>query len=149
MAFAQVGIVGFDGQIGLKALRLFGLSKATPAVLYGCPSVPVGTREFAPEISWDLPSLAPGATSLFDVTVAGCRQGDLAQAALASSTRFVELDAAAWTTSGPGNGAEHLAQRHLRSRPRCAGGASDEAANPLTEEDREAWPSNMRNRANR
>jgi hypothetical protein len=33
------------------------------------------------------------------VTVIGCRQGDLADAALASSTRFIELDAAAWTTN--------------------------------------------------
>ena len=42
----------------------------------------------------DLPNMAPGATSLLDVTGTGCRQGDLADAALASSTRFVELDAA-------------------------------------------------------
>jgi hypothetical protein len=33
------------------------------------------------------------------VTVPGCRQGDLADAALASSTRFIELDATAWTTN--------------------------------------------------
>jgi hypothetical protein len=57
----------------------------------------VGRREFAAEVAWDLPSLAPGATSLLDVTVAGCRQGDLMHAALASSTRFIELDAAAWS----------------------------------------------------
>jgi hypothetical protein len=59
----------------------------------------VGQREFAAEVSWDLPNLAPGATSLVDVTVTGCRQGDLAEAALASSTRFIEPDAAAWTTN--------------------------------------------------
>jgi hypothetical protein len=58
----------------------------------------VGTREFQAEVGWDLPNLAPGATSLLDVAVTGCRQGDLADAALASSTRFIELDAAAWTT---------------------------------------------------
>jgi hypothetical protein len=33
------------------------------------------------------------------VTVTGCRQGDLAEAALTSSTRFIELDAAAWTNN--------------------------------------------------
>jgi hypothetical protein len=47
VAFAQVGIVGFDGQIELEALRLFGLPEAAPAVLYACPSVPVGTRSLA------------------------------------------------------------------------------------------------------
>ena len=50
-------------------------------------------------MSWRLPSPAPGATSLLDVTVTGCRQGDLAHAAQASSTRFIKLDAAAWTTN--------------------------------------------------
>jgi hypothetical protein len=51
------------------------------------------------EVSWDLPSLALGATSMLDVTLTGCRQGDLTEAALATSTRFIELDAAAWTTN--------------------------------------------------
>jgi hypothetical protein len=41
----------------------------------------------------------PGATSLLDVTVTGCRQGDLANAALASSTHFIELDAVAWSNN--------------------------------------------------
>jgi len=81
VAFAQIGIVGFDGQIEVKALRLYGLPEAAPAL-------PVGQWEFAAEVAWDLPSLAPGATSLLDVTVADARQGDLAHAALASSTRL-------------------------------------------------------------
>jgi hypothetical protein len=51
------------------------------------------------EMTRDLPSAAPGATSLLDVTLPGCRQGDPAHAALASSTRFVELDAVAWTSN--------------------------------------------------
>ena len=99
MAFAQVGIVGFDGQIELEALRLFGPPEAAPAVLYACPSVPVGTREFQAEVSWDLPSLASGATAPTDVTVAGTRQGDMAQASLVSSTRFIDLTAIAWTNN--------------------------------------------------
>ena len=56
-------------------------------------------RAFAAEISCDLPSSVPGTTSLRDVTVNGARQGDLAHAALASSTRFIELDAAAWSNN--------------------------------------------------
>jgi hypothetical protein len=99
VAFAQIGIVGFDGQIELEALRLYGLPEHAPALLCGTPALPMGQREFAAEVSWDLPNLAPAATSLLDVTVTGCRQGDLAATALASSTRFIELDATAWTTN--------------------------------------------------
>ena len=99
VALAQIGIVGFDGQIEVEAMRLYGLPEAAPALLCGTPALPVGQREFAAEVAWDLPSLAPGATSLLDVTVAGARQGDLAQAALASSTRFIEVDAAAWSNN--------------------------------------------------
>jgi hypothetical protein len=58
----------------------------------------VGHRESAAAVSWDLPPLAPGATSLLDVTATGCRQGDVAYAALASSTRVIEF-AAAWTSN--------------------------------------------------
>jgi hypothetical protein len=99
VAFARIVIVGFDGQIALEALRLYGLPEAAPAMLCGTPALPVGQREFAAEVAWDLPSLAPGATTLLDVTVNGARQGDLAHAALASSTRFIELDAAAWSSN--------------------------------------------------
>ena len=60
VAFAQVGIVGSDGQIELEALRLFGLPEAAPAVLYACPSVPVGTREFQAEVSWTYPRWRAG-----------------------------------------------------------------------------------------
>jgi hypothetical protein len=99
VAFAQIGIVGFDGQIEIEALRLHGLPEAAPALLCGTPVLPVGQREFAAEVAWDLPSLAPGATSLLDVTVNGARAGDLAQASLVSSTWFIELDAAVWSNN--------------------------------------------------
>jgi hypothetical protein len=75
------------------------LPEHAPALLCGTPALPVGQREFAAEVAWDLPNLVPGITSLRDVTVTGCRQGDLADAALASSTRFIELHAAAWTNN--------------------------------------------------
>src|SRR4051812_17817853 len=99
VTFAQTGICGFDGAFELEALRLYGLPGEAPALLCGIPALPVGTREFQAEVSWDLPSLAPGITSLLDVTVANCRVGDHADAALASSTRFIELDATAWTNN--------------------------------------------------
>jgi hypothetical protein len=35
VAFAQIGIVGLDGQIELEALRLYGLPEAAPALLSG------------------------------------------------------------------------------------------------------------------
>jgi len=98
VAFAQVGIVGFDGQIEVEAPRLFGLPEAATAVVTGTPTVPVGIREFVAKMTWDLPSLASGANSLIDVTAGGARQGDLAAAAIVSSTRFIVLDAAASTT---------------------------------------------------
>ncbi len=104
----QIGIVGFDGQIEVEALRLYGLPEAAPALLCGTPALPVGQREFTAETAWDLPSLAPGESSLLDVTVAGARQGDLAYAALASSTRFIELDATAWS-----NNTVHLMARNI------------------------------------
>jgi len=96
---AQIAITGIDGPIELEALRLYGLREDAPASLCGNPSLPAGTRTLALETSWDLPNLAPGETSLLDVTVNGARQGDLAHAALASSTRFIELDAAAWSSN--------------------------------------------------
>ena len=99
VAFAQIGIVGLDGAIELEALRLFGLPETAPGLLCGTPTLPVGQREFAAEISLDLPSLASGATHLVDVTVTGARQGDRAEASLVSSTRFIELDAFVWSNN--------------------------------------------------
>jgi hypothetical protein len=71
-----------------------------PQVLNGAPllSRPLsgsGRREFAAEVAWDLPSLAAGATANVDITVTGARVGDLAQASLATSSRFFELDSTA------------------------------------------------------
>jgi hypothetical protein len=97
VAFAQIGAVGLDGQIELEALRLYALQEAAPPLLCGIPALPVGQREFAAETTLDLPSLAPGAVHLVDVAVVGARQGDRAEASLASSTRLIELDAAAWS----------------------------------------------------
>ena len=93
-------MIGFDGPIDLQSLRLYGLPEAVPAVLNGTPLLPQSEqREFAAAVSWDLPSLAPGATSLIDVTVNGVRAGDLAEASLVSSTQFIELNAAVWSNN--------------------------------------------------
>jgi hypothetical protein len=73
VAFAQIGIVGFDGHTELETLWLYGLPDEAPALLCRTPALPVGTWEFQAEASWDLPSLAPGITSLLDVAVTGCR----------------------------------------------------------------------------
>lgn len=69
VAFAQVGIVGFDGQIELEALCLHGTPEAAPSLLCGTSTLPVGQREFAAEVTLDLPSLAVGAAHLVDVAV--------------------------------------------------------------------------------
>ena len=94
MAFAQIGIIGFDGQIEVEALRLYGLSEDAPAVLYGCPSLPAGTRTLmmASGISWDLPNLGPGAVANADVTVPGARRGDFADASLDTRSIAFILD---------------------------------------------------------
>ena len=60
----------------------------------------MGQREFAIETALDLPSLAAGAVHLVDVAVPGARQGDRADASLASlTTRFIELDAFTWSNN--------------------------------------------------
>ena len=59
----------------------------------------MGQREIAVETALDLPNLAAGAVHLIDVTVAGARQGDRAEASLASSTRLIELDAFTWSNN--------------------------------------------------
>jgi hypothetical protein len=71
VAFAQIGIVGLDGQIELEALRLCGLPEAAPALLCGTPTLPVGQREFQAETTLDLPNLAAGAVHLIDFAAPG------------------------------------------------------------------------------
>lgn len=96
-AIAQVGVVGFDGRIGLEALRLFGLPEDAPALLCGTPALPVGTREFQAEPSLHPPSLGAGATHLVDVAVTGARQSDFADASLDSGSIAFVLDCHVWS----------------------------------------------------
>ncbi len=100
VAYAPVGVVGFDGPIDLQALRLYSLPEAAPAVLNGMPlRSGSGRREVAAEACWDLPSLTTGATAMPDVTVTSARVSDFAQASLASSSQFFNLDATAWSNN--------------------------------------------------
>lgn len=50
-------------------------------------------------MSWDILSLALGATALLDVTMNRARAGDLMSASLVSSTRSIELDVAVWSSN--------------------------------------------------
>jgi hypothetical protein len=59
VAFAQIGIVGLDGQIELEALRLHGLPEAAPALLTGTPAS--ATRSAGP--CWRTPTRATSWTS--------------------------------------------------------------------------------------
>jgi len=100
VSFAQVGIVGFDGVIDLEAIRLYGLPEFAPGILNGTPTLPnSGRRSLAVETELDLPNLGPGAEHLFDVTVAGARQGDLCSASLSTSSRFVQVAGHVWTNN--------------------------------------------------
>ena len=100
VTYTQMGMISLDGPIELPSLRLYGLPEAAPAVLSGTKLLPQsGQRGFVAEVSWDVPSLAPGATSPAEVTVSGARAGDLAQASLVSPMRFIEIKAAVWSNN--------------------------------------------------
>ena len=92
-------VVDFDGQIELGALWLFGLPEDAPRVLYGCPSLPTGTRTLALETSGDLPSLTAGSTANIDVTVPGARRSDFADASLDTSSIAFVLDCHVWSNN--------------------------------------------------
>ncbi len=71
-------------------------------MLYGCPSLPAGTRTLALETTWELPSLGPGATAKIDVTVTGARRGDFANASLDTSSIAFVLDCHVWSNNSVG-----------------------------------------------
>jgi hypothetical protein len=50
-------------------------------------------------VSWDLPSMPPGATSNADVTVPGARRGDFADASLDTSSIAFVLDCHVWSNN--------------------------------------------------
>ena len=130
VTFAQIGVVGLDGQIELEALRLYGLPEAAPALLCGTPTLPVGQHEFAAEVALDLPSLAPApctwSTSRWQAPgrATAPRPRSPPRRASSSSTRcLVEQH-------GARAGAEHLGLR-LRPRRGDAVGGGHQAADPV------------------
>lgn len=104
--------IGFDGQIALEALRLFGLPEAAPAVLCGCPALPIGTRSLTLETTWDLPSLIAGSTTNIDITAAGARRGDFADASLDTSSIAFVLDCRVWS-----NNSVRITARNVSASP--------------------------------
>jgi len=68
-------------------------------LLSACPAVPVGTRSLALETTWDLPTLAAGATANIGVTVSGARRGDFADASLDTSSIALVLDCHVWSNN--------------------------------------------------
>jgi hypothetical protein len=70
-------------------MRLFCDPSYAPALLYGLPNLPHGTRELKGEAAWDPPSIAAGGTAQINVTVPGVRPGDFTQASFSLSTSGV------------------------------------------------------------
>jgi hypothetical protein len=98
VAFAQIGIAGLDGRIELEALRLRAAgSGASPALRHAHPAgwaARVRRRDHARPAVVGRRRGAPGRRR-----GDGARQGDRAEASLASSTRFIDLDAFARSNS--------------------------------------------------
>ena len=81
VGYAIIGVARLSGDYELRAFRLLSDPRHAPAVLYGMPGAPHGTRELVAEHAWDPPSVAAGATTQVSVSVPGARPGDFAQAA--------------------------------------------------------------------
>jgi hypothetical protein len=96
-AFAQIGIIGFDVQIEVEALRLYGLPEDAPVVLCGCSALPAGGRTLMFSASWELPSMTPNAATNMDVTLPGLRRGNFADASLDTSSIAFVFDFHLWS----------------------------------------------------
>jgi len=86
VGYAIIGVarLGFDYE--LRSLRLLCDPRHAPAVLYGLPDLPHGSREIVREQAWDPPSIAAGGSAQTSVTVPGAWPGDFVQAAFSLST---------------------------------------------------------------
>ncbi len=89
VATAVIGLARVDRDYEVRALRLYCEPRHAPALLYGLPNLPHGSREIVVETSWDPPSLAPGATTQLNIPVPGAFPGDFVQASFSVSTTGV------------------------------------------------------------
>jgi hypothetical protein len=89
VATAIIGICRVDQDYEARALRLYCEPRHAPALLYGLPSLPHGSRDLIAEATWDPPSIAAGATAQFNMTVPGASPGDLVQASFSVATTAI------------------------------------------------------------
>jgi hypothetical protein len=86
-AFAFIGVRGGSASARLRALRLYAQPLLSPQVIFG-NSRRWGSRFSRAEADWTVPSLSSGATTTFDITVPGIRQGDSVQVGFAKTSGF-------------------------------------------------------------
>jgi hypothetical protein len=89
VATAIIGICRVDADYEARALRLYCEPRHAPALLYGTPAFPHGSREIVAETAWDPPSIAAGATQQVNVTVNGANPGDFVQATFSVATTAI------------------------------------------------------------
>lgn len=89
VAYAIIGVARIGTDYEVRALRLCSDPSVSPPLLYGLPDLRHGARELKAEAAWDPPSIAAGATAQLNVTLAGARPGDFAQAAFSLATSGV------------------------------------------------------------
>jgi hypothetical protein len=89
VAYAIIGVARIARDYELRAMRLACDPAQSPALLYGLPGLPHGSRELVAEAAWDPASIAAGGNVQLDVTVPGARPGDFASAAFSLATSGV------------------------------------------------------------
>jgi hypothetical protein len=89
VATAIIGICRVDQDYEARAMRLYCEPRHAPALLYGVPSYPHGSRELTAEMAWDPPSIAAGGTAQVNMTVDGASPGDFVQASFSVATTAV------------------------------------------------------------
>jgi len=86
VAYAIIGLARISQDCEVRALRLACDPSQSPAVLWGLPDLPFGTRELTVETAWTPPEIAAGGSAQINVTLPGARAGDFAQAAYSVGT---------------------------------------------------------------